>query len=413
MNEKINKIKPRNFLLQGFFSALDSVRGDRLVAARMVNFSARPIRLLAIGKAAEAMARGAFEAAGERISDALVIGKQGRAVGLQEPRILYLPAWHPLPDRHSLEAGRLLVERLTVGRESDQWLVLLSGGASALVEVLPGGYDLDDLCRLNRWLLASGRDIVEMNAIRQRVSCIKGGRILRCLQGQAEVWLLSDVPDDDPAVMGSGLFYGPIARPPDRRLPTWLARWIAAAEQPLEASYSAPPAHRKLAGLDDLLTALAGCLGESGETVQVVPEPLCGEAAAVGERLGRSLVESAPGIHIWGGETTVTLPASPGKGGRNQQLALAAAQVLDGYNDCFLLAAGSDGDDGPTDAAGALVDGQTVARARRQGYDAAQALHNADAYPCLAAAGDLVVSGPTGTNLRDIVIGYKRNTSRQ
>jgi hydroxypyruvate reductase len=144
-----------------------------------------------------------------------------------------------------------------------------------------------------------------------------------------------------------------------------------------------------------------------GYAVHEPAELLAGDAAAAGRRLAAILLEGPPGVTIWGGETTVRLPPAPGVGGRNQHLALAAAGVLAGSDSCYLLAAGTDGSDGPTEDAGALVDGCTLQRASLEGFDAESSLAAANAGPLLEASGDLIATGPTGTNVMDLVIGLK------
>jgi glycerate 2-kinase len=136
-------------------------------------------------------------------------------------------------------------------------------------------------------------------------------------------------------------------------------------------------------------------------------ERLCGDAAAAGRRLAAELLDGPASVHIWGGETGVELPANPGRGGRNQQLALAAAEVLAGHDKVWLLAAGTDGSDGPGEDAGAVIDGGTLARGELDGLNAAACLHRADAGSFFEASGDLISTGPTGTNVMDLVIGLK------
>ncbi|MFM1892302.1 MAG: hypothetical protein RLZ44_1379, partial [Pseudomonadota bacterium] len=307
----------------------------------------------------------------------------------------------------SLAAGERLLAFLRDLPPDLPLLALVSGGASALVEVPRPGVTLEDLQRANAWLLASGLPIGEMNKVRKALSRIKGGGLLNYVGKRPVLGLLiSDVPYDEPAVIGSGLLV-PAAPGELPALPDWLAELTGAAAE--EAS---PPSECPelvlVATLGDALDAAAAAGTAAGLAVHRHPEFLEGEAAERGRALAAFLLEAPPGLHLWGGETTVTLPAEPGRGGRNQHLALAAAELLDGRDDLVLLAAGTDGSDGPTEDAGGLVDGGTWGRALREGLDPRRALQRADAGSVLAATGDLVHTGPTGTNVMDLVIALKR-----
>ncbi len=393
--------------------AIDAVRGDRLVKLHAGSLPADPaFDVLAIGKAAPAMLEGAREALGERLCRALLIAPAGAwsAVGAPpDARIEALSGDHPLPGAASLAAGRRLLQWLESGR--GPLLVLLSGGASSLVEVPVPGIDAATLRDINRWLLGSGLDIHAVNAVRQRLSRIKaGGLLARTGERPVRVWTISDVRGDDPAVIGSGPFW---PRPPEQRglpdlaaMPAPLREALAQAPGPAAPTRPAPE-HRLLANLRSACEALVEAARQQGLSVCFHEPELEGDAAATGRRLVAELDAAAPGLHLWGGETTVRLPARAGRGGRNQQLALAAAIELAGREDWYLLALGTDGRDGPTDDAGALVDGGTVARGGREGLEAGAALAAADAGTFLAAGGDLVSTGPTGTNVRDIVLAWK------
>jgi len=191
-------------------------------------------------------------------------------------------------------------------------------------------------------------------------------------------------------------------------LPPWLAQAVRVglAERAGRPRPEAPPL-RILAGLDHAKQAAAEAGRQIGYTVQIHSEFLDGEAGETGQRLAGVLASSEPGLHLWGGETTVRLPPDPGRGGRNQHLALAAALEIRGRDDLLLLAAGTDGTDGPTEDAGALVDGATLDRAAVEGLDGEGCLARADAGTLLEAAGDLIRTGPTGTNVMDLVLGLR------
>ena len=373
--------------------------GDRPPAGR--------IAVVSIGKAGAAMLAGAREAQGVQLFSALLITKPGHfdASLEQDDRITCLQGGHPLPDEYSLAAGARLL-RFLAGLPADlPVLFLLSGGASSLVEMLPDGVSLDLLRRANRWLIGSGLDIRAVNRVRQALSAIKGGRLTAWLgKRPASVLLVSDVPGDDPAIIGSGPLYpDALAARELPALPDWL---VLPPAGDLPCCAETPP-HHMVASLADALTAAAACAADMGYPARVMPEALAGPAESAAQHIVQQLLSAEPGIYLWGGETTVVLPEQPGQGGRNQQLALAAAFLLQGQEAILLLAAGTDGNDGSTPAAGAIVDGLSVSRAASAGEDAASALRRADAGTCLAAAGDVLQTGPTGTNVMDMVIGLR------
>jgi hydroxypyruvate reductase len=313
-----------------------------------------------------------------------------------------------------LEAGDRVLDSVDRAPADHELLFLISGGTSALVEVLPTGMDLADLHRANAWLLGSGLSIDAINRVRSALSCIKAGRLGVHLRGRrARALLISDVPTDDPAIIGSG----PLSPSPDRGPAPTLPPWLRALTR------LAPPApphdHPALAALELTIVARLGDAKRAasvraralGLGVRVDPEPLAGDAVIAGRRLAHQLLTSPPGVLVWGGETTVRLPPRPGRGGRNQSLALAAATVLAGHPDTVMLAAGTDGTDGPTEDAGAVVDAQSVARGLAAGRDPRASLEQADAGSFLAASGDLLRTGPTGTNVTDLVLGLKRTAA--
>ncbi|HKJ09630.1 MAG TPA: DUF4147 domain-containing protein [Gammaproteobacteria bacterium] len=373
-----------------------------------------PVWAVAVGKAAAAMAEGAREALGSRLRRGLLVTKHGH---LGPDASAYAPfecyqTGHPVPDAASLAAGRRLLECVAEAPPAVHWLFLVSGGASSLVEALPAGHILQDLQDAQQWLLGSGLAIAEMNRVRKGLSLLKGGRLAARLTGQSVTALmLSDVPGDDPSVIGSGLL---AAAAGDRdlsglALPEWLRKR-------LEGMPAAPvPDHPALARVRHHVIASLGdaCRGAVQRARELGLDAVChrtrlaGDAAAAGHRLGALARQASPGVQVWGGETTVVLPAAPGRGGRCQQLALAASLELQGIPDTCLLAAGTDGTDGPTEDAGAIVDGDTVERGRRSGMSVESCLERADAGSFLAASGDLLHTGPTGTNVNDLVLAVK------
>jgi hydroxypyruvate reductase len=404
---------PRRLLGHLLDRALAAVGGAAAVRrALQAGPIAGPVRVLAIGKAAQAMTEGACGVLGGEVRGGLVISKPGhlspersRACGLEA-----LVGGHPVPTAGSLAAGARLLEEVR-RRDDAVLLFLVSGGASSLAEVPAGGLGLAEIARMNRWLLASGLAIDAMNAVRTSVSRIKGGGLLRWLQGRgSRVLAISDVPGDDPAVIGSGLLVpdpGLEERVRALDLPDWLRNWV---DRGLAERGDIPPRGPSVelaATLGVAMRAVRQAASGLGLAVRVEQTLVDGDAAARGRDLARSLMSGPAGVRVWGGETTVRLPEHPGRGGRNQHLALAAAMELAGRGDCFLLSAGTDGTDGPTEDAGALVDGGTLERAALEGLDAKRCLETADAGSLLAASGDLICTGPTGTNVMDLILGMK------
>ena len=408
---------PRNSLLIWYRTGLDRVAGEAVTRHWLTALpGSQPVRVVAIGKAAGTMLTGAVAALGERLTAGLMITRHGYGGGecCADPRLECREAGHPLPDADSLAAGERLLVFIAEAPADQEWVFLISGGASSLVEVPVAGVTLDDLIALNTWLLGSGLDIGAMNRLRAGVSRIKGGRLAACLRKRrVRCGLISDVPDDDPASIGSGLLAPPREKGQDaialpQALRSRLPETAAPGPAPEDFALVEPSV---LARLDDALQAVAAAARAQGLPVQLHPGRLDGDAEQTGRRLARELQAGVPGVHVWGGETTVKLPARPGQGGRNQHLALAAALELTGRRDCLLLAAGTDGSDGTSAAAGALVDGGTFERGETEGLSAQAALAAADAGTFLEASGDLIVTGPTGTNVMDLVIGWKLEAS--
>lgn len=398
----------RRHLADMFMHGVRAVHGgDRVAESLHAHPFTGEVAAIAIGKAAAAMLHGAQSVLNRQLGTALLITKQGHFghTACSDDNVICVQGGHPVPDEHSLAAGKRLLSFISDQPQRRNLLFLISGGSSSLVEVLREGLHLDDLQRANRWLLSSGLDIAAMNRVRQTLSRIKGGRFLQYLGGRtARVLLLSDVPGNDPAVIGSGLLWpsAPV-KLPEQGLPDWLL----ALCKPDAAPDTAPVEHSIVATLDIALEAVVLQAAQLGYPVQLVQTDVTGDAEEHAVRIVEFLRTASPGIYLWGGETTVRLPANPGQGGRNQQLALCAALLMADRPDILLLSAGTDGDDGNTHSAGAIVDAGTVARAGACGVDAMASLKNADAGRCLAASGDLLVTGPTGTNVMDIMIGMK------
>ena len=358
--------------------------------------------MLAIGKAAGAMVEGACSGLGDSLCEVLVITKAGHG---GHPRLgeQWWEGGHPVPDERSLMAGLALLDFLEHLPEGRPLLVLLSGGASALVEVLPEGMVVEQLVEVNRYLLGAGFDIDTINRVRKRLSLIKGGRLLHYLRGRRCVQLLiADVPGDDPAVIGSGPLF-PCA---DQALPP-LPGWIVELCLPPAPAVEVGCESHVIADNRMACEAAAQRAEALGLPVYLHGSLFTGPVEQVARQCCDSLLAGPPGLHVWGGESTVVLPAEPGRGGRNQQLALWAAIYLAGREDVLLLAAATDGSDGPGSDAGGLVDGQTLARGEAEGFSTTRALARANAGAFLEASGDLISTGPTGTNVMDLVLAWK------
>ena len=399
--------EPRKLLLDLYRQGLAAVDGRRCVHRWLKAHPPEgPFHLVALGKAADTMTAGALDAAAPSLAAGLLVTRYGylETPVYRDPRLLSLEAGHPLPDEHSLAAGSALALFLEEAPADARFLFLISGGTSSTIEIPVAGVSLEQLRRLNLWLLGSGLGISDINRVRGALSRIKGGRLAALLKGRkASVLLMSDVPGDVPADIGSGLLI-PQAPHPLPELPAEFAsmpfqREAVAASTDVEAQVIASNAMAR--------EAIAVGAHAAGIEPQLHASLPATDAAACGEAMAEFLRAASPGVHIWGGETTVKLPAHPGQGGRNQQLVLAAARRLAGSQDMLLLAGGSDGSDGVTDDAGALVDGGTLSRGEDGGYDAVDCLRRADAAAFLEASGDLIHTGPTGTNVMDLIIGYK------
>ena len=403
----------RGDLLTVYQAAIARVAGVEAVKTYLAR---NPLRgrqyLVAIGKAASSMARGALAVLGEAIAAGLIITKHGHADDslCSQSTVQCLEADHPVPGNDSLCAGAAMLDFIRRTPPDSRLLFLISGGASSLVEVLPPGLTLETLSKLNRALLASGLDIDRMNKVRKAVSMIKGGRLRRYLgTRQTTTLLISDVPGDDPTVIGSGMLSPNRETEPLPNLPVPIERVLDQVKlspqietQPLTSIATAI-----VATLEDAKLAAEKKARALAYETYLHPQFLRGEAVARAFEIANYLRDAPAGIHIWGGETTVVLPASPGRGGRNQHFALAAALALRECDGIYLLAAGTDGTDGPTDAAGGMIDGQSIARGERLDMDAKHYLANANAGRFLEATGDLITTGPTGTNVMDLVIALK------
>jgi hydroxypyruvate reductase len=396
---------------------------ERLSAAGTLDIRGR-LRVLGFGKAGAAMAQAVEDALGERVADGFVVVKDGYTAPTR--RIAVVEAGHPVPDARGLAAAERLLAHAAEAGPDDLVLVLISGGGSALTPAPEPPVTLAEKQAVTRLLLEAGATINELNAVRKHLSRLKGGRLARAAAPARVVSLvLSDVIGDpldviasgptapDPTTFGDALEV--LARRGVKGLAprSVLARLEAGARGELEETPK--PGDPIFARVDNLVIgnnalvvqAAAEEARRLGYRPHILDHAIEGEARTAAEELvrrGRGLPAGA--CLVAGGETTVTV-RGPGRGGRCQELALAAALALDAGAPLVVLAAGTDGTDGPTDAAGGLVDGGTVERGRRAGLDARRCLEANDSYTFLRAAGDLLVSGPTNTNLLDLYLVVK------
>jgi glycerate 2-kinase len=412
----LSKSSSRTLLHDCLRAALRAVDGRAAVASSLRSLPVPPAcPVLALGKAAPAMLAGAFDVLGERIGPSLCITRADAArpgePGFAGARVLH--GDHPVPGERSLAAGRQLLAFVDALPPGAPLLCLLSGGSSALAEALPAGVSAADLGRLNRWLLASGLPIEAVNRVRARMSCLKAGRLAQRLAGRRVMVLaISDVPGDDPATIGSG----PWTPPPPGPLPPGLPDGFGPL---LDLAPPAPsPAAAGLAEVDFrvvasgalALHAVATAARAAGIPCTVHAAGLDGAVDMAAAGLMAALAAGPPGLHAWSGETTMTLPAAPGAGGRNSHLALALSVALanvPSLEGTVVLCAATDGSDGSGGAAGGWADAAVIARGARLGLDARDALRRADSGTFLAATGDALVTGPTGTNVMDVVLAWR------
>ena len=367
------------------------------------------IVLVAVGKAAWQMARAAADVLGERIDTGLVITKYDHVMG-EIPRVTCVEAGHPVPDQNSFAATRealALTENLTA---EDTVLFLLSGGGSALFEqpLIPAA----ELTDLTEQLLASGADIVAMNTLRKRMSAVKGGRFAEhCAPAAVFSIVLSDILGDPLDMIASGPAHPDSSTAADAHAVVEKYRLhlsptaTALLDKPLPTAL--PNVETHITGsVRELCAAAATAAERRGYTPVLLTDQLDCEAREAGcflAAIARTHAREGAYAYIAGGETVVQLRGK-GRGGRNQELALAAAEGIAGLTNVAVFSVGSDGTDGPTDAAGGYVDGGTVAALAREGKSAAAALAENDAYPALNAVGGLIMTGPTGTNVNDVAV---------
>ena len=384
--------------------------------------------LIGAGKASFPIAKAVEDVLGDRIHKGLIVAKTGQTGSLSHSA-LWLAA-HPIPDESSLAAGKAMVALLREVRSGDLVIACITGGSSALLVAPAAGITLSDKAETNRILLACGADIREINAVRKHISRIKGGRLAQALPAGTRLINLT-VSD----VIGDPLDYITDCTVPDsstlddarrtldkyglwQRLPHGVRAHLEDGGGVQETPGEAELAHLRRQDVI-LVPSDAACRGahraalDLGYETMILSTRIEGESRELGRTFGAIAKEviatsnplARPCAIIAGGETTVTIAgAEGGRGGPNQEFAAAAALEIDGLRGTAVLGLDTDGTDGPTDIAGALVDGGTIARARRMGVDLRAALMRHDVAPCLERLGDALRTGQTGTNVNDLKI---------
>ncbi len=387
------------------------------------------IVVVGAGKAVPAMAAAVEEILGDRIAEGLVIAKRGHVVGGKDGRIRIVEGGHPTPDEAGMSGAQRIADLLEPLGPHDLVICLFSGGGSALLTLPAHGIRLADLQELTQALLKSGATINEINCVRKHLSLVKGGQLARLAYPATVLSLiLSDVVGSPLDVVASG----PTVPDPTTFEEAWrilerynLIRGLhpgirgrlqagmagAIPETPKEGDAAFRNVYNVLIGSNEIAASAAVAEARSrGYNALLLTTYLEGEARHVARAVAAVAKEcvhsgnpvSVPACIVAGGETTVTVTGT-GTGGRNQELALAAAIALEGWRHVALATLATDGGDGPTDAAGAFVTGETVARARAAGLVAREFLDNNDSYRFFQILGDGVRTGPTGTNVNDLV----------
>lgn len=374
------------------------------------------IYLVAVGKAGWTMAQAAHQQLGSRIQKGVVITKYGHSMG-EIPGLSIIEAGHPLSDNNTLLGTQQAIDLASSLTEKDELLFLISGGGSALFERPLAGVSLEDIVDINQQLLSSGADIVEINMIRKRLSGVKGGRFAQ-IAAPAKVFtvVLSDVLGDRLDSIASG----PCA--PDMSTAEDAQRVVSKYKlqlSPLIAGLLQQETPKQVTNVETVITGsvttLCNAAAQKAQQLGYTPYVLCSglncEAADAGRMLASMAAQvnngafalQAPCALIAGGETVVHLKGK-GRGGRNQELALAAAEGIAGLDNVLVFSLGSDGTDGPTDAAGGIVDGGTLQALAQAGVNYQNELADNNAYYALGKVNGLIITGPTGTNVNDVSV---------
>jgi glycerate-2-kinase len=412
-------------------AGIRAVNPRQLTATALASWTAgievRTVDVIAVGKAAAGMVQGAADALGRAVRDGIVIAPD--ATEELPPGMIAFSGGHPMPNAAGERGARAVIELLRDRNRGRRTLVLISGGASALMTLPPEGIELRDIVETSRALMAAGAHIGELNCVRKHLDQLKGGNMAR-VAGEASVraLVLSDVIGDPLDVIGSGplvpdptTFEDAIAilrrRGVRDALPLSVSEYLAAgargerAETPKNGDPCFARVEMEVIGNNSI--AVEGVAAEArrrGFTVEIIPAPIEGEAQEAGAEFARVALDlvkrkgrSRPLCVVGGGETTVTVTGS-GIGGRNLEFTAAAALAIDGIDGIAIGSVGTDGRDGPTDAAGAVADGETAHRARAAQMDLADHLRTNDTLRALDAAGAVIRTGATGTNVMDVCV---------
>lgn len=406
-----------------------SLQGQSLRVGRKIYDLSRIDRVIAVGagKASARMAQALEKVLGARVEGGLAIVKTGHT--LPTRRIAIREAGHPIPDRAGLQATQQLLSLVKNLSPRDLLFVLLSGGASSLLPAPVPGVSLADKQRTTRLLLRSGATINEINVVRKHLSAIKGGGLAASTRAKIVTVILSDVIGDDLGSIGSGPTVADASTFAEavevlkrygirRTVPAAVRNYLDRGRKGIEPETMKPGSrrlrsvHHQIIGTNQImLEAVSHRAGTMGLRTILFSTAIVGEASLAAKRLtdlakaivvGKRILKR-PCCVVAGGETTVTVTGK-GKGGRAQEFAAAAACEIAGLPNTWVIALGSDGTDGPTDAAGAMVNGQTVAQAKRMGVNLRSAMNRHDTYPALKTLGCHIHTGPTGTNVNDLYL---------
>ena len=374
-----------------------------------LDFNGR-VFIVAIGKAAWGMARISDEILGEKLYKGIIVTKYGHSQG-DLGKFEIIESGHPTPDENSIIGAKRIIALMEEVSEHDTVLMLLSGGGSSLVELPVDGVTLDDIQDTTRQLLFSKADITEINTIRKKLSSVKGGKFSRYI-GQAKAYaiILSDILGDNNAMIASGLTYTDASTAADAvsivekyglKLRDCIYQALLNSTPYLDVNIE----NHVIGSVKELCLSAAKHAEALGYTSKILTTSLSCEAKEAGRWIA-SLArqdKERPLALIAGGETVVEVVGT-GLGGRNQEIALSAAMELKGMKDVLLFSIGSDGTDGPTEAAGGIVDGTTVLELEKLGIDCEKVLSENDSYHALKAVNGLVITGATGTNVNDVTV---------
>jgi len=396
-------------------SSIDSVLPERAVEEQLASLNlGENIYLVAIGKAAWRMAKAAKESLKDKIKEGIVITKYGHSLGYIEGLQIY-ETGHPIPDENTIKATKTVIDMIKNLDEDDEVIFLVSGGGSSLFELPNDGVKLEDLQKLNDVLLKSGANIIEINTVRKHLSQVKGGKFAKIVE-PAKIYslILSDVLGDRLDSIASGPAFPDSTTLED--VENILNKYnLDLPENILQAFTETPKS------LNNVETYIIGSVTKVCENAQQIAEKLgynsiiltttldceAKEAGLFLASIAREIKEkdrpvNKPCAVILGGETVVKVQGK-GSGGRNQELALSAARGICNYEGVIIASVGTDGTDGPTDAAGGIVDGQTLNRLKEKNIDIESVLKNNDSYMALQAIDGLIKTGPTGTNVNDLI----------